>query len=321
MWMLILCHIDKYNIPQVFLKVPKSLDVKYLKDIPNLIVKSENRFLIRDIRGIKSANLIFEIPSQYTINKKEMLLVSILVTDGEIDVNKSQRLLEKFANKIVEIEDVYKGFYINSDEYDGDLVKYELIKNIFAAFYKNYSENNFIRDREAKIFIYGLSKVGKTTIVKILQNSYFTDTLPTTNIEVSKININNISIITFDAPGQSKFRELWTPFLKNQDGLVYVHDITNKEQINEAKEVLHNVAMHENLKDLPLLILLNKSDIEEPNIEEIKLLLCLDKLSDRPMKYFLTSAKTRKNIKEAFEWLSLKMLGRIRQTLIEDSCF
>ncbi|HEY0089534.1 MAG TPA: Arf family protein [Candidatus Lokiarchaeia archaeon] len=313
MWMLILCHIDKYYLPQVFLKVPKSLDVKYLKEIPNLIVKSESKFLISDIRGIKSANLIFKIPNKYSINKKDTLLVSILVTDGEIDVNKSQKLLEKFANKIVEIEDAYKGFYVNSDEYDGDLVKYELIKNIFTTFYKNYSENNFIRERDAKIFIYGLSKVGKTTIVKILQNSYLTNTLPTTNVEVSKINVNNISIITFDAPGQSKFRELWNPFLKNQDGLVYVLDITNKEQINEAKEVLHNVAMHENLRGLPLLILFNKSDVEEPDIEEIKRLLCLDKLGDRPMKYFLTSAITRENIKEAFDWLSLKMLGRIRK--------
>ena len=42
-------------------------------------------------------------------------------------------------------------------------------------------------------------------------------------------------MFTYDTPGQAKFRNLWEPYLKNRDGLVFVLDIADKKQIDAAK--------------------------------------------------------------------------------------
>ena len=66
--------------------------------------------------------------------------------------------------------------------------------------------------------------------------------------------------------------------------------------------------MHGVGKRVPLLILLNKVDVEKPNIDYIKEVLDLESLETSIHKIFLTSATTNKGVVESFNWLSSELL-------------
>ena len=308
MKILILCHFDYLRGPIIFLRAPESIQNRILEQIPPLMNLYDNGFFMHMVGELRSANYIFDIPSEYMRGGQELLLISILSTEGEIDASLSQEILNKFVGEFKEIEDAYKAFYINSMDYKGDADKLKQVQELFSLFFNSIPEENITLKRsEAKVFVYGLSNAGKTTIIKNLEKSITKNTIPTTNVEISRVLINNVSLLTYDAPGQELFRDLWKPYLKNQSGLVYVLDITDKERFIEARDVLHKIANSPEMSNLPLLILLNKVDLEHPNIEELTNQLELNKFEDRSVKYFLTSGLTNENIIKAFNWLALKL--------------
>jgi hypothetical protein len=64
----------------------------------------------------------------------------------------------------------------------------------------------------------------------------------------------------------------------------------------------------ESVKGLPLLILLNKVDVESPDLDQLKAILDLNNLQVKIHKIFLTSATANKGVVESFNWLSSELL-------------
>lgn len=60
-------------------------------------------------------------------------------------------------------------------------------------------------------------------------------------MDISRIVINNVSMFIYDTPGQDKFKDLWKPYLKNQDGLIFVLDIADTKRFPTAQALLHNI--------------------------------------------------------------------------------
>ena len=315
MKVLTLSHFDYLKGPQIFLKVPKSFDDEILEQIPSLMNLYDKGFFMHMVGGLKSANFIFEIPSEYMRGGHELLLISILITEGNIDINFSQELLKRLVDEFIKMDAAYKAFYVNSKDYKGDTEKLNTLENLFYTFFESFPEENIIlKQREAKIFVFGLSNAGKTTIIKSLEKSVSRNTIPTTNVEISRILVNNLSLLTYDAPGQSKFRDLWIPHLNNINGLVFILDVCNKENFGEAKDILHKIALMSKIRKMPILILFNKIDLEFPDVESLKEELKLKELGDRPLKHFLTSGVTNENINEAFNWLALKLSESVKSS-------
>ena len=97
-------------------------------------------FFVHIFGGYKSVNLVFEVFSQYARGSKELLLISIIVKEGsdELNIDFSRELLEGFSKEINNIEDAYKAFYLNSSEFEGDIIKKNEIQNLFFTFYKSF---------------------------------------------------------------------------------------------------------------------------------------------------------------------------------------
>ena len=310
---LILSHHNPYFRPKIFLKVPESIDSEESNQIPTLLELYDKGFFVHTFGSIISANLIFRIRSEYGLGKIERLMISIVIDNkSKFNMTLSQELLERFANELKRIDEAYKAFYTTSNVYEGDTSKLTEIKELLFNFYKSLPEENIIFERkDARILIYGLSQAGKTTIIKCRRRSIFKNTLPTISVDISRIIVNNISLLTYDTPGYPNYRELWKPYLKGQDGLIFVLDIQDRIKFPEARDLLHTIANMPGMSELPLLVMFNKIDLVEPDIEYLTQAMDLDKLGGRALKYYLTNAVKGTNIDDSFNWLALQISERV----------
>ncbi|MFX1584777.1 MAG: PAS domain S-box protein [Promethearchaeota archaeon] len=313
MRILVLSHRNLFFPPYIFLKVPETIERDDLKQVPTLIELYEDGFFKHMFGTFKTANLLFDIPSKYSRTKKERLLISIIVDNkNKINTTLAQELLEGFVEEFKKIKKAYKAFYVDSQFYQGDIGKLQEIRTLLETFNTSFPEERVIfEQKEAKVLIFGLSMAGKTTIIKTRRKSVLKTIFPTINVDISRILVNNVSLLTYDTPGQVKFKEIWKPYLKKQDGLIFVLDVSDKLKFPDARALLHEIVGMPELSELPLLILFNKIDLEEPNINDLEDDMGLEKLGKMPMKSFLTSGINNINIDEAFNWLSLKIAERI----------
>ncbi|MFX0083411.1 MAG: PAS domain S-box protein [Candidatus Hodarchaeota archaeon] len=314
MKIIILSHFNPRFGPKILLKAPESLKENDFDSLPALMDLYNEGFFIHTFGNYKSANYIFNIFSKKARGMTEMLLISIVFdVNNNINYNLSKELLEGFVREFENIEGVYKAFH--SNQYEDAMEKLDKVKELFFTFYNSIPEESIMyKHKDAKILVFGLSYAGKTTLINCLKEDMNKKTLPTTYIDVSRIVINKVSLFTYDTPGQIKFRNLWKPYLKNQDGLVFVLDIADKEQFSAAREILHNVVDLPDMEGLPLLILFNKIDLEEPNIEALKKEMKFDNFTNRPIQCYLTCGLTGENINNAFQWISEKLSEKISPT-------
>lgn len=295
--------------------MPETIQRDDIKQVPLLIDLYENGFFKHTFGTFKTANLIFDIPSEYSNTKKERLLIS-LVVDGKSKINSTlaEEFLEGFVEEFKKIENAFKAFYVDSKVDKGDPTKLDEIRILLNTFHTSFPEEKVIfEQKEAKVLIFGLSMAGKSTIIKTRRKSVSKTTFPTINVDISRILVNNVSLLTYDIPGKYKVKEIWKPYLKNQDGLIFVLDVTDKIKFSYARELLHEIAGKPDLSELPLLILFNKIDLKQYDINELEEAMGLKKLGKRPIKSYLTSAIKNINIDEAFNWLSLKIAERVEQ--------
>ncbi len=310
---LVLSHHDPYFRPNIFVRVPESVGFEEINQIPTLLELYDKGFFVHTFGSIISANLIFRINSEYGLGKTERLMISIVIDNkSKFNMTLSQELLERFAKEFKKIDGAYKAFYTTSKVYEGDTTKLTEIRELLLNFYKAIPEENIIYERkDARILIFGLSQAGKTTIIKCRRKSIFKNIPPTISVDISRIIVNNVSLLTYDTPGYLKYRDLWKPYLKGQDGLIFVLDINDRIKFPDARDLLHTIANIPAMKELPLLIMFNKTDLIDPDIEYLTQVMDLDKLEGRPLKYFLTSAINNINIDDSFNWLALQISERV----------
>ncbi len=305
---LILSHYNSFLRPKIFLKSPEE-EKEGLYQVPTLMELYEKGFFIHMFAGFKTANMKFSIPSKYGRGKTERLMISIIVDkDEKINASLSEQLLETFVSELKKIQDAYKGFYLDSKMYQGDQNVFNQIKNLFNTFFDTLPKQDIIFERkEAKVLIFGLSLAGKTSIIRCRRKSLTKNILPTLNVDISRILVNNVSLITYDVPGQPKFQELWSMYLKEQNGLIFVVDVADPVKYPDAKHLLHLIIERPETQGLPLLVLFNKIDLEKKKMEEMKRIMEIDKIDNRAVKCFQTSATKNINIDQAFNWLALKV--------------
>ncbi len=311
---IILSFNDYFFGPKIVLNISSESQREDLEQIPSIMNLYELGFFTHSFAAFKTINFMFEIPSNYSRVDKERLLLSIIIGKKErVNTELTQELLQTFAEEIININDAYKAFYINSKTREGSPEILDKIKELLQSFYKSFPEKDIIfEQKEAKILIFGLSFAGKTTIIRNCRKSISKTIFPTMALDLSRILVNNVSLLAYDTPGQSKFKELWKPYLKGQDGLVFVLDVTDKIKFPDAKGLLHEIANKPELKNLPLCILFNKVDVFKPDIDKLINEMDISAFKDRPVKYFTTSGIRNINIDEAFNWLALQISERVQ---------
>ncbi len=177
---------------------------------------------------------------------------------------------------------------------------------------------NAERDSDfGKDLVLGLSKAGKTSVIKRLSQHYFDSNIqPTLGTNIMKAVLENTSFLFYDMGGQIHLRSKWTTTVPHPEAIVFVLDTSSEtESLDEARREFDRIVSHyyleeNSLRNLPLLILGNKIDLfakqrihKDSLIRAVFNVLQPDRFKDINYHVGLVSALTGEGIVFNFKWL------------------
>ncbi|CAC5393741.1 ARF1_2 [Mytilus coruscus] len=168
------------------------------------------------------------------------------------------------------------------------------------------------------ILLLGLDEAGKTTLSYKIQNRNSL-TIPTIGFNIHTINpLKGVHFNLLDVGGGEKVKVTWNQYYGDAAGILYVVDSSDKERLQEAKEVLHQYIVNcETAANIPIGILANKQDVQNAlNKSDLAYELGLHQLTNR--KWFLhgVSAKTGDGLLESMKLMSDTIKKRKSKTTL-----
>ena len=161
------------------------------------------------------------------------------------------------------------------------------------------------RTKQANLTICGLDKAGKTTMINYLIHGEFKETLPTSGLNRESINLPKLALNVYDLGGQVEFRDMWADYNEQSDGLIFVVDSADRDRFQETKDTFYKIINTQINPEIPVLILLHKSDlIDRINLKDFLPEFGLNNPDNRfKWAVFETSAKTGEGLIKSFQWL------------------
>ena len=159
-----------------------------------------------------------------------------------------------------------------------------------------------------KVFVYGIDFAGKSSLMRLLSTGKFDFDYfqPTKKFRITNVKLDSgVKLICWDMPGQKIFRSDWLRGAQASNLLLFVLDCADTKRFSEAREELWNMLNLYELKSIPLLFLVNKTDLTEcdknPNsiIEKFK----LNELHDRDWCIIFSSLPKSIGISDLIEWM------------------
>ena len=115
---------------------------------------------------------------------------------------------------------------------------------------------------EKRVLLLGLDNAGKTSVLLQFKEQTFTaSNVPTVGLNIEQIEFKNVTWIFWDVGGQAT--RLWKHYFDTVSALMFVIDCTDKQRLMKSHDALHKVARDEKLKCLPIMVLINKVDMED----------------------------------------------------------
>jgi small GTP-binding protein len=148
-----------------------------------------------------------------------------------------------------------------------------------------------------KIVLVGNFGVGKTSLIRrFVENSFSEDYLSTIGVSISKKTLGDATIMIWDIEGHTEFKPIYKQYLLGSKGFIIVADLLREETI---KHISNHIALcKEVIKDAPICIALNKSDmphsLSDTQVKEIQ------NLSPDIIEILKTSAKSGDAVEQLF---------------------
>eukprot|EP00164_Ancoracysta_twista_P007059 GFYU01009945.1.p1 GENE.GFYU01009945.1~~GFYU01009945.1.p1 ORF type:complete len:176 (-),score=36.07 GFYU01009945.1:154-681(-) len=168
------------------------------------------------------------------------------------------------------------------------------------------------KKKKCSVLCAGLANSGKTTIVKRLSqelspNDDAPTVVPTVGFHLDTFKFSNTSFTIMDMSGQEKYRKLWQASAKDANAVIYVVDISEEKQWEASGNALQELLQEEGMKDKPLLVFLNKSDVKA-NFDEEKVHEALRVREVHASVHFRkSSGKTGEGVNDGMTWLASKL--------------
>lgn len=148
-----------------------------------------------------------------------------------------------------------------------------------------------------KIVLVGNFGVGKTSLIRrFVENSFSEEYLSTIGVSISKKTIDNATIMIWDIEGHTEFKPIYKQYLLGAKGFIIVADLLRQESIDMIQN--HIELSHEVVKDAPVCIALNKSDM--PHTFDDEAITSIKNLSPSVLEVLKTSAKSGDAVERLF---------------------
>ena len=153
------------------------------------------------------------------------------------------------------------------------------------------------------LMLLGDCQVGKTSLIARITGNEFDESLLTTIGKSShtyevELHGYNLKMKIWDTAGQERFKSMSVNVIKNAEGLLLTYSITSRESFNNLESWLKQLNDAKDISKIPIVIVGNKSDLEELRIVKYKE---GKEFADKHNYHFYeVSAKTGQNVKEAF---------------------
>ncbi len=168
-----------------------------------------------------------------------------------------------------------------------------------------------VKDVMKKMVVIGEAGVGKTSLIRKFVVDKFDDKyIVTIGTKTSKKILTlkdggthvNLKLIIWDILGQRSFPKLKESAYKGSNGAFVVLDLTRRQTLESFETWL--LQLYKVAGEIPVIILANKNDLgSEFGKDEIEKLV-----KDYGFPFYLTSARTGRNVNEAFYTIGKMML-------------
>ena len=164
----------------------------------------------------------------------------------------------------------------------------------------------------AKIILIGDSTVGKTSIIfQYLNDRFLNDPVLTIGLELTpkkiKLDKESINLQIWDSAGQERYRTFTYHFYRGISGVMLVFDLGNLRSLENIEFWIKQIRNHAP-ENVSIVLIGNKCEIEKKEIDDEKIKNMSNKYQ---FKYFECSAKSGKNINEAFKYLAQLICNKI----------
>lgn len=315
MKILILSYFHQINGPRIAIVAPSEFDGE-LEFIPHLMDLDEEDFFIYNEGDYDSANLGFEVYQKGARGAYEMYMISLVLKDEEIELERFENMLQEFTKSFKSIQSVNAAFSNTETDIELKNRKSQEVEELFRSFYDDLPEETVLFDRNARIMLTGLKNSGKSTLIQNIQKNMFENSF--SRYKAAKtLFFNNLTITNYDLPVKRFLDKIWKSYVKRQDGFVFVIDSTDEKNFKNACNQLSFVIDFISNPRKPILVLFNKIDKENTDLDFLIEQFHLKKLKKRHrrVKWYLISAKTRTGIFPSFEWLANRIFTNILQNV------
>ena len=227
------------------------------------------------------------------------------VSEPNIDTRMFQSELESCAKKFQQDPELWRGLYSEN-------TKTNEMRDLLNACFDRCKKVLDLR-KPGKIVFFGMSLVGKTTILNYLMTKKFDpDIKPTLGMALVKSVIYNFNFHIYDMSGQEIQRKQWFDQAINPSAIVFVHDCTTKGEENQNVKLEFERIISQYFKDsssekrpktTPILILANKCDLNKKYTENDLEILLTPRQFGINYKIGIVSALSGLGIENAFKWL------------------
>ncbi|XP_043847012.1 ADP-ribosylation factor-like protein 13B [Dromiciops gliroides] len=128
--------------------------------------------------------------------------------------------------------------------------------------------------RKVTLLMVGLDNAGKTATAKGIIGEAPDDVVPTVGFSRIDFRKWKFEVTIYDIGGGSRIRGIWRNYYAESYGVIFVIDSSDKNRMEETKEVVTGVIRHPRISGKPILVLANKQD-KEGALTEVDIIECL----------------------------------------------